>query len=198
MIFEYLKLNINVDDAEFNAIYPEWIRKFAQRHWTSVAIAKQAAEFLVDKPGTKVLDIGSGPGKFCMAGASYTKGHFTGVEQRYGLFELSKKLSRCYRIPNVNFIHANITSIEFKDYDAFYFFNSFHENIDLSAKIDNTVDASFELYDLYHQYVYEQLCLTPKGTRLATYWSALKEIPSNYELQFSFYDGLLKFWEKTS
>lgn len=198
MIFEYLKLNINVDDAEFNAIYPEWIRKLSQRHWTSVAVAKQAAAFLVDKPGTRVLDIGSGPGKFCMVGASYTKGHFTGVEQRQDLVELSNKILRCHRIPNVNFIHSNITSVELKDYDAFYFYNSFHENIDRSAKIDETIDASIELYDLYHQYLYEQLCLVPKGSRLVTYWSTLKEVPSNYQFQFSLYDGVLKFWKKIS
>lgn len=198
MIFEYLKLHINVGDNEFNAIYPEGIRKLARRHWTSVAVAKQAAEFLVDKPGVRVLDIGSGSGKFCMVGAAFTKGHFTGIEQRYSLVELSKKLSRCYRIANVDFIHTNITSVKLSDYDAFYFYNSFHENIDLSAKIDNTVNVSVELYNLYHRYVYEQLCLAPKGTRLVTYWSSLKEVPSNYELQLSFYDGLLNFWKKIS
>lgn len=198
MLFEYLRLNINVDDEEFNAIYPEWVRTLARRHWTPIDVAKKAAEFLVDKPGTRVLDIGSGPGKFCMAGATYTKGHFTGVEQRYGLVELSKKLSRCYRIQNIDFIHANITSIKFKDYDAFYFFNSFHENIDITAKIDNTVNSGFELYNLYHMYVYEQLSIAPCGTRLATYWSTIKEIPSSYQLKHSFKGGLLMFWEKIS
>jgi SAM-dependent methyltransferase len=198
MLFEYLKLNINVDDDEFNAIYPEWVRTLARRHWTPIDVAKKAAEFLVDKPGAKVLDIGSGPGKFCMTGATFTKGHFTGVEQRYGLVELSKKLSRCYRIQNIDFIHANITSIKFKDYDAFYFYNPFHENIDITAKIDNTVNSGFELYNLYHMYVYEQLATAPCGTRLATYWSTIKEIPSSYKLKHSFKGGLLMFWEKIS
>lgn len=196
MIFEYLKLNLEVADEEFNAIYPEWVRILARRHWTPIEVSKKVAEFLVDKPETKVLDIGSGPGKFCMVGATYTKGHFTGVEQRYGLVDLSKKLARAYRIQNIDFIHANITSIKFKEYDAFYFYNSFHENIDLTAKIDDTVNSNTELYNLYHQYVYEQLSLAPVGTRLATYWSAKKEIPSSYQVKYSFRDGLLLFWEK--
>ena len=198
MIFEYLKLNLEVADEEFNAIYPEWVRKLADRHWTPIDVTKKASQFLVDKPGTRVLDIGSGPGKFCMVGASYTKGDFTGVEQRYGLVELSKKVSQYYKIPNVNFIHANITSIKFKDYDSFYFYNSFHENIHFKSKIDGTITTSVELYNLYHMYLYEQLSLAPKETRLVTYWSVSKEIPSNYELQFSCYHGLLKFWKKTS
>lgn len=196
MIFEYLKLNLEVADEEFNAIYPEWVRTLARRHWTPIEVSIKVAEFLVDKPETKVLDIGSGPGKFCMVGATYTKGHFTGVEQRYGLVDLSKKLARAYRIQNIDFIHANITSIKFKEYDAFYFYNSFHENIDLTAKIDDTVNSNTELYNLYHQYVYEQLSLAPVGTRLATYWSAKKEIPSSYQVKYSFRDGLLLFWEK--
>jgi SAM-dependent methyltransferase len=191
-------LNIKVDDNEFNAIYPEWARKYARRHWTPIDIIKKASEFLVTKAETKVLDIGSGSGKFCMVGATYTKGHFTGVEQRFGLAELSKKLSRCYRIQNTEFIHANITSIKFSEYDSFYFFNSFHENIDLTANIDNTVDASEELYNLYHRYVCEQLSLAPKGTRLATYWSAMKEVPSSYSIRYSYNGGLLKCWEKIS
>lgn len=198
MIFEYLKLNLNVADEEFNTIYPEWVRLLARRHWTPIEVAKKVAEFLAEKPGTKVLDIGSGPGKFCLVGATYTKGHFTGVEQRYGLVEISKKLSRCYRITNVDFIHANITSVKFKEYDAFYFYNSFHENIDLTAKIDDTVNSSIELYNLYHTYVYEQLALAPAGSRLVTYWSTAKEVPSSYKLKFSFKDGLLLFWEKAN
>ena len=34
------------------------------------------------KPGEVVLDIGCGPGKFCIVGALATTGRFTGVEQR--------------------------------------------------------------------------------------------------------------------
>jgi SAM-dependent methyltransferase len=198
MIFEYLKLNIALADEEFNVIYPESIRTLARRHWTPIEVSKKAAEFLVHKQGTKVLDIGSGSGKFCMVGATYTKGYFTGVEQRNQLVDLSKKIARRYRIQNIDFIHANITSIKFNKYDAFYFYNSFHENIDLTAKIDDTMNPSAELYNLYHNYVYEQLSLAPVGTRLVTYWSSMKEIPSSYKIKHSHLDGLLLFWEKSN
>ncbi len=198
MIFEYLKLSINIDDDEFNSIYPETIRTLAKRHWTPVDIAKRASAFLVDKPGAKVLDIGSGSGKFCLVGATSTKGNFTGIEQRKTLVDLSNKLSRNHRIQNTNFINANITSIKFKEYDAFYFYNSFHENVDMTAKIDDNIQTSHELYNLYHAHVYDQLSLAPIGTRLATYWSTKREVPSCYQVKFSYKDGLLLFWEKTS
>jgi SAM-dependent methyltransferase len=198
MIFELLKLNIDISDDDFNEIYPEKIRMLARKHWTSVSVAKRASEFLVDKPGTKVLDIGSGVGKFCMIGASNTKGHFTGVEQRLSLIELSKRLSDSYYIQNVKFVHANITSVKFRDYDAFYFYNSFYENIDMLNKIDDTVRFDIQLYRLYSMHIVEQFATLPLGARLATYCSPSNIIPRTFRLQDSSKGGLLKFWEKVS
>jgi 2-polyprenyl-3-methyl-5-hydroxy-6-metoxy-1,4-benzoquinol methylase len=68
MVFQLIKLNIDVSDESFNEIYPESIRKFCGRHWTPVAVAKMAAAYLADQPGARILDIGSGAGKFCMVG----------------------------------------------------------------------------------------------------------------------------------
>jgi cyclopropane fatty-acyl-phospholipid synthase-like methyltransferase len=196
MILEYQKLNINVGDDEFNSMYPVNIRKAATRHWTPVAVAKKAADYLVKTPGAKVLDIGSGSGKFCMIGAMYTKGNFTGVEQRENLVGLSNRISSKYSISNVNFIHANILEIPFPKYEAFYFYNSFHENIDENDKIDNEIGTSHHLYKYYTDYLNKQLSLMPIGTRLATYWCSGNEIPDSYKLRFIAFEGLLKFWEK--
>ena len=43
-------------------------------HWTPVHVARRAAQFLVTGPETRVLDVGSGPGKFCLVGALATQG----------------------------------------------------------------------------------------------------------------------------
>jgi SAM-dependent methyltransferase len=172
MIFEFLKLNISITDDDFDAIYPEKIRMLARKHWSSVSASKLASEFLVQGPGTRVLDIGSGAGKFCMIGATNTKGHFTGVE------------------------HANITSINFNDYDAFYFYNSFYENIDRINRIDNAIKLDIQLYHLYSEYILEQFVSLPLGTRLVSLCSPLTIIPQTFRLQDSSHDGVLKFWEK--
>jgi len=198
MVFELLKLNIDITDDDFNAIYPEKIRILAKKHWTPVSVAKLASEFLVDKPRTRVLDIGSGAGKFCMIGASNTKGHFTGVEQRLDLIQISRKLSKSYYIHNVKFLHANITSIEFTDYDAFYFYNSFHENINIHNKIDDTIRLDKQLYHLYSMHIVEQFASLPLGARLVTFCSPLNIIPRTFRMLDSFKGGLLKFWEKVS
>lgn len=198
MVFELLKLNIDIPDIDFNAIYPTKISALAKKHWSSVSVSKHASDFLVDRPGTKVLDIGSGAGKFCLIGATNTKGHFTGVEQRGELVELSTQLSESYRIHNVKFIHANITSIKFTDYDAFYFYNSFYENVDILNSIDNTVRLDIHLYHQYSMYLVEQLVSLPVGTRLVTFCSPVNIIPRSFKLQDSENSGLLKFWEKVS
>jgi cyclopropane fatty-acyl-phospholipid synthase-like methyltransferase len=197
MIFEQLKLNKEVTDQDFNAIYPQKIRLLARKHWTPVAVAKVASDFLVEKPGTRVLDIGSGVGKFCLVGAAHTKGVFTGVEQRSDLAELSNKLSASYKIHNASFLHDNITSIRFNHYDAFYFYNSFFENIDMINKIDAVVKLNAELYRSYSAYIVEQFASLPLGTRLVTYFSPLNVIPGTFKLQDTSLGGRLKFWTKT-
>jgi SAM-dependent methyltransferase len=198
MIFECLKLNIDVQDDHFNTLYPDWIRDQARRHFTPVEVAKLAADFLVDKPQTRVLDIGSGAGKFCMVGASCTAGHFTGIDYRPHLIDLSKSIASHYHISSVEFVCDNVINIDFAAFEAFYFFNSFQEHIDDTARMDDKVETGRELYERYHTYVFEQLSRAPKGTRLATYWGLEDRIPPSYALQYTLHKGLLKLWEKIS
>ncbi|MFH7001244.1 class I SAM-dependent methyltransferase [Flavobacterium bizetiae] len=198
MIFQYLKQNKFIDDNEFNEVYPIRIKKLATRHWTPVKIARKAAGFLVDRPDKRVLDIGSGAGKFCLVGAASTNGIFYGVEQRESLIKLSREIAEKYKIDNIEFIHSNITEISFLDYDAFYFFNSFQENIDQTARIDKSIAPSEGLYNLYTGYLKDQLEKTPVGTKLVTYWSNGREIPESFTLESVSYGGTLSFWIKVA
>lgn len=198
MIFQQIKQNIDVKDAIFNELYPPNIKVVAEKHWTPVAVAKMAAKYLAEKPGTKVLDIGAGAGKFCLVGAASTEGFFYGVEQRSSLTKISKKIAVRHNIANVEFIHSNIDKISFSDYEAFYFFNSFFENIDTLNPIDDTILPDSDLYHAYSDYVKEQLNKTPVGTRLVTYWSKWDEIPTNFEFVDSACNGFLSFWKKVS
>lgn len=198
MIFKHLKLNMEVKDSEFNELYPIHIKELASRHWTPIAVAKLAAEYLAQTPNSRVLDIGAGAGKFCLVGAASTQGIFYGVEQRESLIKISKKIAEKHKISNVNFIHSNINKISFSDYEAFYFFNSFYENIDLTCSIDNKIPTDRDLYYIYSDYVKEQLNKTPVGTRLVTYWSKWDEIPISFDLERTDCNGLLNFWKKVS
>lgn len=185
-----------VDDDAFDALYPGHIRTLSARHWTPLSVAGKAAEFLA-QAGSRVLDIGSGVGKFCLAGAHfYPESFFYGVEQRHELIIYAEDAKNCLRLPNAHFIYANMTQINFKEFDHFYFYNSFYENVDLEDSIDNTIDTSYSLYDYYTQYLRAALDQKPAGTRLVTYHSAEEEIPSSYCLADVSYDTLLKMWIK--
>lgn len=198
MIFQRLKTGIEVSDTDFDTIYSDEIRAVSEIHFTPVEVAKIAADYLVDKPGTKVLDIGSGAGKFCMIGAACTDGFFTGVERRKNLFQLSEILSKSHSLSNTDFIHADIMEIEFPAFNAIYFFNSFYENLFQKEPIDDSVKLDKRSYAIYSQFVREQLCKMPVGTRLATYFSYLNEVPLSYKVQAIHFDDKLKLWEKTA
>jgi hypothetical protein len=95
-------------------------------------------------------------------------------------------------------IYENIREIKFEAFDAIYFFNAFYENIVQSAPIDNSVELDKMLYVAYSWYMRKQLDAMPVGTRLATYFSYLDEVPDSYEIQCVDFDNKLKMWVKTT
>lgn len=184
-------------DAQFHKLYPDTVLAQASMHWTPLYIARRAAEFLAAEKNAKILDIGSGAGKFCLAAAVYQpKSFFYGVEQRGDLVSYAEEAATAMRLQNVFFIHANISSIDFTAYNHFYFFNAFYENINDEYQIDSRITYSKELYAAYNRYVYKQLDKKPAGTRLATFHSTEDEIPEGYHEVGSTDDGLLKCWIK--
>lgn len=183
-------------DDDFDAIYPDHIRQLGRKHWTPISVAKAAAQFLANRRGINVLDIGSGVGKFCMIGAALTHGHFTGVEQRLELVELSKTLSNSYQLINTRYINANIIAIDFRDFSGFYLYNSFFENVDTRNSIDQTIALSAGFYNTYSVHTSNKLCSLPSGVRLATYFTEEWIVPTNFELVDTLFKGNLKLWEK--
>ncbi len=197
MLFKLIKANKDVEDEEFDYIYPKAIRKVADTHFTPIKVSKFAANALVDRPNIKVLDIGAGVGKFCTIGSVCSDGYFVGVEQRTGLCNIAKGVCRRYNLANVEIINANILDITFANFDAFYFFNPFQENLSLAERIDDKVELKRDLFYEYSLFVKEQLAAMPIGTKLVTFYSSQREIPKNYALKLSAFNEKLKVWEKT-
>lgn len=184
-------------DEIFNSLYPLPVKNVAEKHWTPIAVAEKAAAFLAVSNDVKILDIGSGCGKFCLVAAHlYSKTNFYGIEQREGLVSLSEQLADQLQIKNVFFTSSNIAKVDFSDYDHFYFYNSFYENIASAQKIDDDVIYSEELYNYYNRYLYKQLDKKTVGTRLVTYHSFGKEVPRGFEIVHTDYNEYLKFWIK--
>lgn len=186
-----------MDDEVFHKLYPRHIQKLADKHWTPLKVAQYAAEFLVPQDGAKVLDIGSGPGKFCLAASHFKpNGFFYGVEQRKELIDIAVEAEYNLNLDNVSFLHGNFTQLDFAQFDHFYFYNSFYENIDGTEKIDYNIQHSLSLYNYYNSYFYNQLEKMPSGTRVATYHSWGNQMPPAYYILKTQFDQLLKFWIK--
>lgn len=184
-------------DEQFNQLYPLSMQALARRHWTPLGVARKVAGFLAAENNVRILDIGSGIGKFCLSAAYYKpKAFYYGVEQRKSLIRQSEAARELLHILNVSFIHGNFTQLDFKNFDHFYFYNAFYENLAGTDKIDNSIDYSVELYNYYNHYLFKQLEQKPGGTRLATFYSLEDEIPQSYHLVGSEFNNMLKFWIK--
>lgn len=184
-------------DQHFDQLYPPAISALASRHWTPIAVAKEAAAFLAIGSNTRILDIGSGVGKFCMIGARFhPHAVFTGVEQRDSLTKIAQSVAHELSLGNTHFLTGNFTEIDFTQYHHFYFYNAFYENLIDNDSIDQTIDQSPELFNLYNRKLYKQLKKLPAGTRIATFHSSENEMPSSYQVVGVGTNEDLKFWIK--
>jgi SAM-dependent methyltransferase len=184
-------------DEQFNRLFPIHIQNLAKSHWTKLEIITKAVEFLAVEHNTKILDIGSGVGKFCLAAAWQSPDvQYFGIEQRRTLYEHALMAQKALAIDNVTFVHGNFTQLDLRDFDHFYFYNSFYENIMDTDKIDESIECSLELFNYYHLFLLKQLEQKKPGTRLCTLCSFENEIPSDYHEVGSDFNDLLKYWIK--
>jgi SAM-dependent methyltransferase len=185
------------NDFEFHQLYPFFIRELAGRHWTPLSIARKVVQFLTPVESVKILDIGSGVGKFCLAAAHFRPyAQIYGIEQRENLVEYANEAKSALNLQNVSFRCGNFTQLNLKQYDHFYLYNPFFENIDKSDRIDDDILYSESLYNYYNQYLFNHLEDMPAGTRVVTYCSWDEEIPAGYQLIETDFQYLVKFWLK--
>lgn len=196
MIFDDIKHKKYPADEVFDKIYSALYQAHSERHFTPVSIAVKAARLLVDTPEDRILDIGSGVGKFCCIGSSATAAHFYGVEKRKTLVNVANKIKRNYKLKNAHFINKDFTKLDFTKFNGIYFFNSFHEHFDKTCVLDETSNVSLKAYKKYHADLILKLNECTAGTRLVTYHTFKNRIPSTYRFIDANETGLLKFYIK--
>ncbi len=198
-IFRALSGGPQPSDRDFDEVFAWETRQLSSDHWTPVRVAICAAEMLVASPGTKVLDIGCGPGKFCLIGAARHSVPFAGIDQRPHLLAEGQAIARSAKISNVEFIHGNMMDLDWSDYNAFYLYNPFSENVCLPA-IDETVPLKPEYFCLYVEVVQQKLMNLPVGTRVVTYHGFGGKMPYGYRMVANreIGSGCLTCWIKES
>lgn len=186
-----------IEDADFDHLYPNSFLKIADRHFSAVYVSQLASSFLCDQNHPKVLDIGSGSGKFCLIGALGNENcQFTGVEYRLTLHEQAVALKNQFSLSNCHFIHGNVLDKSLTEFNGFYMFNPFLEQKDKTAIIP--MDYAQESETDYLEYVLNALHHLPKGTKLATYYIDKKRIPNSFSLIKSQIGNQLHFFIKSA
>jgi SAM-dependent methyltransferase len=184
-------------DLLFDKLYPENLRVLASRHWTPIAIAKQAMALLAPKQGDRILDIGSGVGKFCLTVAQfYPLVQIDGIEQRSELVAAAQQAKATLAIKNAAFFLGDFTEMDFTKYTHLYFFNSFYENLIAQDSNDANNIESADLFNKHNRKLYKLLKSLPVGIRLATYHSTENEMPADYHIVAVGTDEELKCWVK--
>ena len=76
-----LRHHRRVRDSDWDLAYPWKYAELSSVHWTPISVARRAATLLSQRPKTRILDVGSGVGKFCTVAALTTPGTFCGIER---------------------------------------------------------------------------------------------------------------------
>lgn len=169
-----------VSDEEFDRLLPTWARNVSGQHFTPVRVARRAAELLVAREGARVLDVGAGVGKLCVVGALTTAGRFVGVEQREHLVRAGRALMQKGQVPRCELLHANMTEIDWRGFDAFYLYNPFAEHLREIDAIDETIALSASARRRYLDFVAARLDESGPGARVVTYHGFGGEMPAGW------------------
>jgi SAM-dependent methyltransferase len=172
------------DDDAFDEYLPIGLQAKSAIHFTPTAVARYIAPLLAPTPGMSVLDVGAGPGKFCLvAAAEVPQARFVGVEFRKHLFRIASHLARELGLPNVQFVHANAFDLDWSAYDAFYFYNPFAEQLlEDGFVLDHSITLGPMNFLSYIMAVRQRLGQARIGTRVVTYHGFGGPPPDGYEL----------------
>jgi SAM-dependent methyltransferase len=171
-----------ISDEEFDAVYSPDVKSLSLRHWTPVSVARRAAYLLTDLGGAMhILDVGAGPGKFCIVGALSTTAHFVGVEHRRRLVEAAQIAAVRFGADRAHVVHGNLLDFDCRAFDGFYFYNPFREQLDSEQiSIDLEVARSATNFKMYVATTIAKLIGAPLGTAVVTYCGFGGRMPPEY------------------
>ena len=131
MLFKFPKRSEETEnwfgsDVKFHQLYPPFIRELAGMHCTHAENCPKGCSVITPSEDVKILDIGSGVGKFCLAAAHYKPcAQIYGIEQRESLVEYANEVKNILGLSNAHFHYGNFTQLNLKLYDHFYLYNPF-------------------------------------------------------------------------
>jgi SAM-dependent methyltransferase len=157
-------------DVEFDRIYDLRIRVLSAMYWTPIRVAARAARLLSLGGATRVLDIGSGVGKFCLVGALTADAHFVGIERRKDLVDIARGAASALQAERASFVHADMDGFAFDGFDGFYLYNPFFEQISrYLTPIDDTLERTDAAYRYFIRLTVEKLAALRPPVAVVTF-----------------------------
>jgi hypothetical protein len=189
-------------DREFDRLLPDSLRGKAEVHFTPIDVARRAAQLLVDRPRSWILDVGSAVGKFCLTAAALVpEAMFVGIERRHYLVHVANALAKQLALKNATFVHGDAVHLDWSVFDGFYLFNPFGEHLrDTTPAIDTTIALDPAFFVHYVDFVRARLAEARIGTRVVTYHGFGAPPPSGYT-RFGCEEigtGELELWIRTA
>jgi SAM-dependent methyltransferase len=172
-----------VPDAAFDHFLPPDLRAVSARYWTPLRAIARVTQWLTELHVDSVLDIGSGVGKFCIAGALGSRCTFTGVEHRPRLASVARNTAGLFNLQErVHFITGAFGEVELPTADCYYLFNPFGENLfDPDERLNEDADLSQARYLNDIGRVERLLGSVPFGTYVITYNGFGGTVPDDFE-----------------
>jgi SAM-dependent methyltransferase len=190
---------VGLSDLDFDDLYEERIRRLSQQHWTPVRVAARAASLLVSAGATRILDIGSGVGKFCIVGDLTTDAEFVGVEQRSDLVGIARSAGASVGASKATFVHANVDSFSFDGFDGIYMYNPFYEHVSkLVIQIDHNIELSRLSFRKYVKTTIDKLAAMAPPVAVVMFHGFGGPMPPGYEFRGEepAWNDRLELWTK--
>jgi SAM-dependent methyltransferase len=158
-------------DHAFDRLLPMRLRAASDRFWTPLEVVQRATLWLEELGVRSVVDIGSGVGKFCVAGALLSSCSFIGIEQRQRLVIVARNLARLLAVDQrVSIVGGRFGEVETPVADCYYLFNPFEENLFSAGEaLDDQVELSRERFRADLRSFRALVAALPVGAYVLTY-----------------------------
>jgi predicted RNA methylase len=182
-IAEAVRARRRIPDASFDRFLPPDLRSVSGRFWTPLRAVARAAQWLTELRVNSIVDIGSGVGKFCVAGALGTRCTFTGIEHRPRLASVARGIAGLFNLEGrVHFVTGSFDEVATPAADCYYLFNPFGENLfEPNERLEEDADLSHVRFLDDIGRVERRLGSVPFGTYVITYNGFGGTLPDDFE-----------------
>lgn len=200
-IAEALRVGRCPPDRAFDRFLPEDLGALSSDQWTPLDVVATAVAWLGEIGVRSVVDIGSGPGKFCVAAALASDLELIGLEQNPRFVAVARSLARHFGVQHrASFVHGELRGGGLPPADAYYLYNPFAQH--LYGPGDGLYPEVVPDYARFHGDVkgaQEAFRRAPAGTVVLTYNGFGGIMPASYEICRVSHElpCVLRMWRKS-